>query len=112
MGSESGSDLAKFHLHLLLKMKEIDQYPFTKLVIEKDLSQTEYTQLMELIDYLHKQYLLQTEEGFLDVTPLLVQFVGMLHYKLEPKATIIALKKEGFYPSLMNKFLQLPIIKG
>ncbi|WP_035426472.1 DUF1878 family protein [Sediminibacillus sp. JSM 1682029] len=104
------NETINFHLHLLLKIKEIDQYPFTKLVIEKELTQEEYRDLIQWTDYLHKEFLAQTEEGFLDVTPLLIKFVGMLHYKLEPRQTIEALKKEGYYPSLMDAFLKLPVL--
>ncbi|WP_053220439.1 DUF1878 family protein [Virgibacillus senegalensis] len=105
------NETINFHLHLLLKIKEIDQYPFTKLIIEKELTQEEYSRLMEWIDCLYQEFLTQTEEGFLDVTPLLIKFVGMLHFKLEPKQTIEALRKEGYYPSLMDAFLKLPVLR-
>ncbi|SDM00610.1 DUF1878 family protein [Sediminibacillus halophilus] len=111
MGTDRNETI-NFHLHLLLKIKEIDQYPFTKLIIEKELTQEEYRNLMQWTDCIHQEFLAQTEEGFLDVTPLLIKFVGMLHYKLEPKQTIEALKKEGYYPSLMEAFLKLPVLRN
>ncbi|WP_077623135.1 DUF1878 family protein [Sediminibacillus massiliensis] len=112
MGSKEHDDVSLFHIHLLLKLKEIEEYPFTKLVIEKELTKEEYQEIIKLVNAINEEYLMQKEEGLLDVTPLLLHFVGMLNHKLEPEQTIYALKKEGYYPSLMSEFLNLPVFKG
>ncbi|MFU0788667.1 DUF1878 family protein [Cerasibacillus sp. JNUCC 74] len=101
------AETAAFHLQLLSKVINTDKYPFTKLIIDKGLTEQEYNKLMNRISYLNCQYLKQSEEGLLDFTSLLLHFVGMLTEKLEPNKTIIALKKEGYYPSLMDEFLKI-----
>ncbi|SEQ41244.1 Protein of unknown function [Virgibacillus subterraneus] len=96
-----------FHLCLLAKVINIDQFPLIKLLIEKDISQMEFEELMKRLKMLDSQFEEQKEEGFLDFSGLLVHFAGMLSEKLYPNETIYALKKEGYYPSLMNEFIRV-----
>ncbi|WP_156288797.1 DUF1878 family protein [Oceanobacillus salinisoli] len=98
---------SSFHIHLLSKIIDIDAFPFIKLIIEKNITETEYEGLMQFLNQLNETYLQQKEEGLIDFTTLLVQFAGMLNEKLDPNETISALKKEGYYPSLMAEFTKI-----
>lgn len=77
------------------------------MIIEKNITEEEYKDLMDLLDDLNELYMEQREEGLVDFTTLLVRFAGMLNEKLEPNETISALKKEGYYPSLMSEFTKI-----
>ncbi|MBP1947331.1 DUF1878 family protein [Virgibacillus litoralis] len=101
------NEATAFHLCLLAKVINIEQFPFIKLLIQKDISRMEFDETMELLKMLDSQFEEQKEEGFLNFTSLLVHFAGMLSEKLYPNETIYALKKEGYYPSLMNEFIRI-----
>lgn len=96
-----------FHLQLLSKIIDMEQYPLTKLIIENNITQLEFEGIITLLEDLDKQFRAQKEEGFMDFTGLLVHFAGMLSEKLNPTKTICALKKEGCYPSLMAEFIKI-----
>jgi|SRR5699024_2371207 len=93
------NETINFYLQLLSKTIDMDRYPFTKMVIENNITKAEYINLFHLLESLHDQYMSQKKEGFLDFSSLLVKFAGMLNEKLVPTATVYALKKEGYYPS-------------
>ncbi|WP_245844030.1 DUF1878 family protein [Oceanobacillus rekensis] len=96
-----------FHIQLLSKIIDMNQYPLIKLIIENNISRAEYEELMEMVHGLNKTYELQKEEGFLNFTSLLIHFAGMLNEKLHPDKTIYAFKKEGHYPLLMEEFSKI-----
>ncbi|MFC3040686.1 DUF1878 family protein [Virgibacillus xinjiangensis] len=96
-----------FHLHLLSKVIDLAKYPVIRLVIENNISREEYEELFQLLEELDEKYASQKKEGLLDYSSLLVHFVGMLNEKLEPHETIRALKKEGYYPSLLSEFVYI-----
>jgi|SRR5690625_2288723 len=96
-----------FHIQLLAETIDIQKFPMTKLIIDLHVTEEEYEALFHMLQHLEKQYKIQKEEGFVEFTSLLVHFAGMLTQKLPPNQTIYALKKEGYYPSLMNEFIQL-----
>lgn len=91
-----------FQMQLLLNIEELQRYPFTKMVIEKNLTQTEYEETMKLLKSLHETYIEEQEEGFLHHEPLLLHFAGMLCYKLSIEESIEAIYQEGMYPDLMR----------
>ncbi|WP_246202557.1 DUF1878 family protein [Virgibacillus doumboii] len=101
------NETAAFHLRLLSKIIDFNQYPLIKLLIESNVTESEFEELMDLLAGLNNQYVAQKEEGFLDFTLLLIHFAGMLNEKLNPDITIYALKKEGYYPSLMDEFIKI-----
>ncbi|MFD1850001.1 DUF1878 family protein [Oceanobacillus bengalensis] len=103
----SNCNTSSFHIHLLSNIIDMNQYPFIKLLIEKNINKKEYDELFNLLEKLDKNYLVQKEEGLINFTSLLVHFAGMLNEKLDPTETILALKKEGYYPSLINEFLAI-----
>ncbi len=107
LSTRNNDDTMSFHLQLISKLIDINQYPFVKLVIENNITRKEYDELFQLLHKLDVKYQVQKEEGFLDFTSLLVNFAGMLNEKLVPNTTIYALKKEGYFPSLMNAFIEM-----
>jgi len=107
MKDNCNKDTFQFHIQLLTNIIDMDEYPFTKLIIENSLSKQEYDKVMSLLDDLNKLYVEQKEEGLLDFSSLLIKFAGMLNEKLDPNETIFALKKEGYYPSLINEFITI-----
>ena len=104
---ENEENNKSFHVQLLSKLIDVDQYPFIKLMIENDISKEEYTELFQLLHTLEEKYVQQKSEGFLDFTALLINFVGMLNEKLEPNETIQALEREGYFPHLIKDFMRL-----
>ncbi|WP_249870175.1 DUF1878 family protein [Oceanobacillus saliphilus] len=100
----NSNDGPSFHIQLLSKIIDMNQYPLTKLIIENNITQEEYMELMKMIKGLNDTYECQKEEGFLDFSSLLIHFAGMLNEKLDPNETINALKKEDCFPELMEEF--------
>ncbi|WLV25504.1 DUF1878 family protein [Aciduricibacillus chroicocephali] len=94
-----------FHLHLISDLISADEYPFTKLVINKGLTEPEYNELFHLLEELNCRYIQQKEEGLLDYTCLLIHFAGMLNLKLHPDQAMLALKRQGLYTELMEEFI-------
>ncbi|GGA73450.1 DUF1878 family protein [Ornithinibacillus halotolerans] len=101
------NNLTLFQLQLLTKIIDINKYPFTKLVIEHQLTQEEYNELFSTLEQLNGEYQEQIEEGLLDYSSHLVRFVGSLSDKLEPTETVYALHQEGFYPDLLSEFIKI-----
>lgn len=101
---EPKDDTASFHVQLLSKILNLNDYPVVKLIIEKNLTKAESEELFRQLSRLNHLYQQQKEEGFLDFTPLLVEYAGMLNEKLDPDETILALQQEGHYPALMHEF--------
>ena len=100
-------DDVSFHVQLLMNIIDMNQYPFTKLIIERKLTQTEYSEIFNLLTKLDKTYQLQKEQGLLNFSSLLIHFAGMLNEKLSPTETITALINEGLFVNLMNEFLNI-----
>lgn len=96
-----------FHIQLLSKIIDMNQYPLIRLIIENNITHSEYDELMEMVHGLNEAYEAQKKEGFLNFTSLLVHFAGMLNQKLHPDKTIYAFKKEGYYPLLMEEFCKI-----
>ncbi len=86
---------------------DLNQFPMIKMVLERDVTGLEFKELLQLLSRLNDKYVMQQEEGLLDYSSLLIEFAGMLSEKLDPNATIYALKKEGYYPSLMKTFIKI-----
>lgn len=95
----------EFHNELLLKMIDSEKYPFFTLVILNGLSKQEMNDIFSLCDEINERYNQQKEAGFLDYTPLLTHFAGMLTPKMPIKETIAALLSQGLYSELMEKLL-------
>ncbi|SFD36729.1 Protein of unknown function [Lentibacillus persicus] len=105
--NEEQNETINFHLQLLSRTIDMNRFPFTKLVIEKNITKSDYEKLFNMLNELERQYKKQKEEGFLDFSSLLVQFAGMLNERFEPTTLVYALKKEGYYPSLMSEFIKI-----
>lgn len=96
-----------FHLQLLMNIIDMTHYPFTKLIIDREITQTEYNELMSLLTELDYTYHSQKEQGLLNFSSLLVHFAGMLNEKLSPTETIASLKEEKLFVDLMNEFQKI-----
>lgn len=107
MTEKDNKEIMIFHVQLLTKLIDVEQYPFVKLVIESNITKEEYTELFQLLQMLEENYEQQKEEGFLDFTSLLIHFAGMLNEKLNPNETIVALEREGYFPHLIKEFMRL-----
>ena len=100
-------DTLVFHLKLLSRTIDAEQYPLTKMIIEHHLSAEEYAELFRLLDDLNETYQVQKEEGLLDFSSLYRRLTRHLEDRLDAAQTIYALKKEGYYPSLMTEFIKI-----
>ncbi|MCA1022580.1 DUF1878 family protein [Halobacillus litoralis] len=98
-------DTLSFQLKLLSSMKEIDRYPFTKLVIERNLTEREYDETMNLLQTLSDIYEAEREEGLLDYSSLLFHYAGMVCWKLPITQSLAALHSEGYYKELTELLL-------
>ncbi|MCD5324960.1 DUF1878 family protein [Pontibacillus chungwhensis] len=93
-----------FHVQLLANSEQMKDYPFTKMLIERGVTEEEWQEVMALLATLDARFHEEAEEGLLDFTPLLIHFAGMLNMKLHPDEAILAIKKEGYYSELMIAF--------
>lgn len=106
MGRSRNIENLSFEIKLLFRISDMKENPFTKLVIEKQLTEEEYNEIFKLLEFLNNKLEVQSEEGLLNFESLLVLFVGILNEKLNPIETLNALKKEGYYPSLIGTLLK------
>ena len=107
MGKLHRNEISSFHIQLLSKIIDMDHYPVIKLIIENNISREEFSNLVNMLEMLNESFEQQKEEGFLNFSSLLIHFAGMLNEKLEPNELIFALKKEGYFPSLMDEFIKI-----
>lgn len=104
---EEQEKITSFQIQLLSQIIDMKKYPFIKLVIEHNISQDEHNELFTLLKHQHDTYEEQKEEGLLDFSSLLMEFAGRLNEKLNPTETIIALRKENYFPELMDEFIKI-----
>ncbi|WNB91448.1 DUF1878 family protein [Bacillus sp. NEB1478] len=97
----------EFYNKLTIESVDFSLYPFFRLVMEKKLTEKEVDDIILLCDELEKIFFMQSEEGFVHYTPLLIHFAGMLTSKLNPRETISALLQQDKYITLMNKLYEL-----
>ncbi|MDL4842755.1 DUF1878 family protein [Aquibacillus rhizosphaerae] len=102
MGLDGEMEKLQFKVRLLLDICDMNKYPFTKIVIDSELTNDEYQGVIQLLEEINTYFINQKEEGFLNFESLLIHFVGLLNTKLNPEETMHALVKEGYYPSLME----------
>lgn len=107
MEKENRCRTFSFQLKLLLEVEEINKYPFKKLVIERELTEQEYNETLTLLQTLTDTYEKDAELGLIDHSALLIHYAGMLCYKLPVEETLYALDKEGLYPALTKKLIDI-----
>lgn len=107
MEKENRCRTFSFQLKLLLEVEELQKYPFKKLVIEKELTEQEYKETLNLLQTLTHTYERDVESGLIDHSALLLHYAGMLCYKLPVEETLYALNKEGIYPALTQKLINI-----
>ncbi|MFP7494844.1 DUF1878 family protein [Terribacillus saccharophilus] len=109
MEEEKKSTLS-FHLQLIAETGVLDKYPFRKLLIERDINEEEYAAVVEMLQRLNKLYKEQKQEGLLDYTSLLLEFVGMMPQKLHYWDVLLALREEkqdDTYTDLVGELILL-----
>ncbi|CDQ21112.1 Protein of unknown function [Halobacillus karajensis] len=105
MEKENHCETFTFQLKLLLDVEEMKKYPFTKLIIEKNVTEKEYQHTLCLLKELNHRYEEDMESGLIDHSSLLLHFAGMLCYKLPINETLCALHQEGFYLELTEQLI-------
>lgn len=96
---------SSYHIQLLTELVNMDKHPMTQLIIDNNLSKEEWEELIDMLNHLNARY--KEQKGLVDFTPLLIEFAGRLNEKLNPNETIVALKKEKYFPSLMHIFIRI-----
>ena len=99
--------ITSFQIQLLSRIIDMNEYPFIKLVIEHNISEEEYDELFSLLKLQQAVYEEQKEEGLLDFSSLLMEFAGLLNEKLDPTTTIHALRRERYFPELMDEYIKI-----
>ncbi|MBS2968254.1 DUF1878 family protein [Metabacillus sp. KIGAM252] len=95
----------EFQIRLLASLITKDEHPYMYMIIEKQLSEKEHQQVMELCGRLEQLHQKQKAQGFVHFEGLLTLFVQELNENLEVKETAQALFKQGLFPQLMSDFL-------
>ncbi|MEH7381570.1 DUF1878 family protein [Bacillus sp. JJ1533] len=93
----------EYYQSLILPLLDDKLPPFYRLIMDAGLTQTDVEALLNACEQLSIDYKKQKAEGFIGFTPLLTQFVGMLHPRLDPEATIDVLAKERKFAPLMHE---------
>lgn len=97
----------EFYQTLLLDLLGEEQVPVYRLFMKSKLSKKEAVELLSLCEELNNKYQKQKAEGLLVFTPLLTQFVGMLHPKLHPMETVEAFLKQRMFQSVMEELKRM-----
>ncbi|QHE51339.1 DUF1878 family protein [Pontibacillus sp. HMF3514] len=90
-----------FYVELLMQMKELEKYPFMKMLIEKGVTEKEYQELIMLLSNIREEFETQKEAGMLDFTGLLIHYAGKLNPKLHPDELMDALIEEKRFLEVM-----------
>lgn len=93
----------EYHQELLTDFIDEADYPFTRLIIRKNLSREEVIQFYDLCDQMNKKLQEQKAEGLVYFHPLLKEFSKKLNKKLDVEETIEACIKQNLYIELMEE---------
>ncbi|QOR67417.1 DUF1878 family protein [Cytobacillus suaedae] len=104
---EARIERLEYYQTLLFDFLNTEKAAFYKLIVKSQLSKNEVNELLNLCESMDEKFKQQKAEGFVTFTPLLTEFVGMLHSKLEVKEVIDALINHGMYLALMYEFKKL-----
>lgn len=94
----------EYHQQLLLDLINTEHYPFTKLIIQKEMDKEEVFEFYQLCEYMSNNLQEQKAEGFLNFYPLLKEFSEKLNRKLEVKETVESCLQQNMYVELMTEF--------
>jgi len=94
----------EYYQSLILPLLRDKLSPLHQLIMEAKLTKKDVEDLLDLCEEMSIEYKKQKAEGLICFTPLLTQFVGMLHPHLDPKTTIDVLAKVRKYTPLMYEF--------
>lgn len=95
----------EYHQKLLLNMIHHKGHEFDRLIIQKNLNETEVNEFFLLCEDLSKEAMEQKAEKFVFYTPLFNEFMKRLNPKLQSTEVIHACMEQKVYPDLM-KILQ------
>lgn len=104
---EARIERLEYYQTLLFDFLDTEKAAFYKLIVKSQLGKNEVNELLNLCEIMDEKFKQQKAEGFVTFTPLLTEFVGMLHSKLEVKEVIDALINHGKYLALMYEFKKL-----
>lgn len=107
MNRDHDTETLTFYVHLLLETKELEQYPFKKMLIEKGVTEKEYQELILLLSNINEEFEVQKEAGMLDFTELLIHYAGELNPKLHPDELMDALIEEKRFMKLMTQLKKI-----
>ncbi|KHE67715.1 DUF1878 family protein [Halobacillus sp. BBL2006] len=107
MKKEDPCEMFRFQLQLLLKMEEMKKYPFAKMVIEKELTKSDYIETLELLEKLDAPYKDDCQSGFIHHQSFPLHYAGMLCHKLPIDESLEALECEDIYPDVEEKLMEL-----
>ncbi|WP_226576722.1 DUF1878 family protein [Halobacillus litoralis] len=102
MKRENPCETFSFQLNLLLNVKDMQKYPFTKMVIDYNLTEKEYEETLELLDLLSCKYYEDVNDGLMDHSSLLIHYAGMLCFKMPVNESLKAMYEEGLYVDLVK----------
>ncbi|CEE01020.1 MULTISPECIES: DUF1878 family protein [Bacillaceae] len=94
----------EYYQQLLLEIVNTNDYPFTKLIIQKKLGPEEVLEFQHLCEYMNNKLQEQKAEGLLYFYPLLKEFSDKLNRKLEVKETVESCLQQYLYVELMTEF--------
>ena len=104
---ESRVERLEFYQQLLLETLEKENAEFYKLIVGAKLTKEDVNELYMLCERMNVEFQKQKAEGLVIFTPLLTQFAGLLHPKLNVEKTIEVLLNKGIYVALMKEFKKL-----
>ncbi|MTH53372.1 DUF1878 family protein [Bacillus mangrovi] len=92
----------EFQVRLMQSALDRNKYPFTYMILQKQLTEAEYLHVLELCSRLDQLLKQQKAQGFVRFEGLLALFIEELNEKLDVKETIQALHGQGMFPELMS----------
>ncbi|WP_078548950.1 DUF1878 family protein [Litchfieldia alkalitelluris] len=97
----------EYYQRLLIQLLDEERYRFYRLITTANLTEGEVEELLRLCESLSKELKKQKAEGLVIFSPLLTQFAGSLHPKLEVSETIDVLLNQGLFVPLLTVFKEL-----
>jgi len=97
----------EYYQRLMFNLLDNEKASFYRLIVEANLTKEDVDELFKLCENLSNEYQKQKAEGLVFFTPLLTQFVGLLHPNLDVGKTVEVLLSQRKYVPLMNEFRKL-----
>ncbi|MDF0726908.1 DUF1878 family protein [Cytobacillus sp. S13-E01] len=104
---EARIERLEYYQALLFELLDVEKIALYKLIVKAQMTKNEVEEFLSLCDKMNEQYKKQKAEGLIVFTPLLTEFVGMLHPNLDAEETVKSLLTHGIYVPLMNEFKKI-----